>query len=184
MRDEVTMSGLGGQGVLLAGQLLAQAACDAGLLVSRFPSYSPEVRGGWTNCTVVMSDDRAGSPVSGRPKAMVLMEPGAIRAHSDAVADGGVLIVNTSLGEVEIERKDARVVRVAATDEAIAVGSEKVANMVALGAYLQTCRPDMLQPVITALKKILPERHHKLLPMNEQAIRTGAEAAQRALAEA
>ncbi len=181
MRDEITMSGLGGQGVLLAGQLLAEAACDEGLSVSWYPSYSPEVRGGWTNCTVVISDGKVGSPVSGRPQAMALMEPGAIRAHAGSVAPGGLLVLNTSLGEVEIDRTDVQLVAVGATEAAIEAGSEKIANMVMLGAYLGARHPEMIEPVIEALKKVLPERHHKLLPMNEKAIRCGVQAAREAV---
>ena len=62
MREEVYMAGMGGQGVLLASQILAQAAMSAGLEVSWFPLYSPEVRGGWATCTVVVADGEVGSP--------------------------------------------------------------------------------------------------------------------------
>ena len=177
MRDEVFMAGLGGQGILLAGQLLAQAAINADLEISWYPSYSPEVRGGEATCTLVVADGRVGSPISGRPQAMVLMEPRATKAHVGRCAPEGLAIINTSMGAVDIERNDLRIVRLPANELAVEAGSERAVNMVMLGAYLALTRPELLETVIESLADVLPERHHGFIPMNEEAIRSGARAA-------
>lgn len=177
MREEVFMAGLGGQGVLLAGQLLAQTAIDLGLEVSWYPSYSPEVRGGEANCTVIIADERVGSPISGRPHNMILMAPRAVDAYLAMGAPGGLLVVNTGFGAVSITREDLTVVPIEADQLAAAAGSERVVNLVLLGAYLGVARPEWIEAAVAAIPRVLPERHHKFVPMNEEAIRRGVEAA-------
>jgi 2-oxoglutarate ferredoxin oxidoreductase subunit gamma len=174
MREEVFMAGLGGQGVVLAGQLLAQAATNADLEVSWFPMYSPEVRGGEATCTLVYADQRVGSPVCGRPRAVMLMDPLAIANHIGVCAPGGLAVLNTSLGIVPIQRADLTVIPVPADDIAAEAGSERAMNMVMLGAYLGVKRPELVAVAIAALAEVLPERHHRHMPMNAEALRRGA----------
>ena len=71
MERSVVISGFGGQGVILAGKILAQAGMDEGLEVTWLPSYGPEMRGGTANCTVVMSDEPVGSPIVDEPTALI-----------------------------------------------------------------------------------------------------------------
>lgn len=177
MRQEVFMSGLGGQGIMLAGQVLAQAALDAGLQVSWFPSYTPEVRGGEANCTVVVSDGRVGSPISGSPGTVLLMAPAAVDAYLKDCAPGGLAIINSGLGPVEITRTDVRVVIVDANRLAVQAGNERIANMAMLGAWLALAWPELRDTAIAALPTVLPERHHKWIPSNAEAMRLGAAAA-------
>lgn len=178
MREEVFIAGLGGQGILLAGQLLTQTAIDMGLEVSWYPSYSPEVRGGEATCTVVIADERVGSPISGRPRAMLLMDARAVEKHMSRCAPDGIAVINTSLASADTQRDNLRIVPVQANDIAVAAGSERAANLVMLGAYLAMARPEWIEPTIAAIARVLPERHHKYLPMNEDALRRGAQAAQ------
>ena len=173
MREEIFMAGLGGQGVLLAGQLLSQAAMDAGLELSWYPMYSPEVRGGEATCTLVYADERVGSPIAGHPRAVMLMEPRAIAAHMDRCASGGLAVINTSLGEVPIPRDDLTVLRVPADEIAAECGSERAMNLVLLGAYLGAKRPELVELAIAALSEVLPERHHRHIPMDAEALRRG-----------
>jgi 2-oxoglutarate ferredoxin oxidoreductase subunit gamma len=177
MRHEVFMSGLGGQGIMLAGQVLAQAAMDAGLQVSWFPSYSPEVRGGEANCTVVLSDERVGSPITGSPGTVLLMAPVAVDAYLKDCAPGGLAIINSGLGPVQITRDDVRIVMIDANALAIQAGGERLANMAMLGAWIGLVRPELLDAAVGALKTVLPERHHKWIPANAEAMRLGAAAA-------
>lgn len=170
------MAGLGGQGVLTAGQLLTQTALEAGLEVSWYPSYSPEVRGGEATCTVIMADRHVGSPISGRPHAMVLMAPKAVEQHLGRCAPDGIAIINTSLGEADVDTGDTRIIALAANEMAVSVGSERAVNLVMLGVYLAAVRPELLESAIGAIGHVLPERHHRFIPMNEAAIRRGAEA--------
>jgi 2-oxoglutarate ferredoxin oxidoreductase subunit gamma len=176
MREEVFISGLGGQGIVLAGQLLAQAGMDAGLEVSWYPSYSPEVRGGEATCTVILADGLVGSPVSGRPRTALLLDPRSVANYAGTCAPGGTLIINTGLGEEPVERDDVRVVRLDGNALAAQLGDDRILNMVMVGAYLQAARPEMLGETAEALSHVLPERHHRFIPMNLDAIRAGAEA--------
>jgi 2-oxoglutarate ferredoxin oxidoreductase subunit gamma len=177
MRQEVFMSGLGGQGIMLSGQVLAQAALDAGLQLSWFPSYSPEVRGGEANCTLVVSDGRVGSPITGSPGTVILMAPAAVDAYLKTCAPGGLAIINSGLGPVEITRDDLRIVQIDANALAIQAGGERMANMAMLGAWIAVAWPELLDVAIAALTTVLPERHHKWIPSNAQAMRLGAAAA-------
>jgi 2-oxoglutarate ferredoxin oxidoreductase subunit gamma len=177
MRKEVFMAGSGGQGVLLIGQLLAQAALEEGLEVSWFPIYRPEVRGGFTSCTVVVADGAVGSPVSGRPACVLLMDQAAADGHLMKARPGGLALLNTSLVR-QAERDDVTIYGFAATDQALESGEQKIANMIMLGAYVGltgTVCPASLQ---TALQVVLPERHHRLIPLNMQGLQAGIEMAQ------
>ena len=176
MRSEVFMAGTGGQGVLLIGQLLTQAASEMGLQVSYFPIYSPEVRGGSTTCTVVVSDGVVGSPISGRPASMLLMDQFSVNANVARLRDGGLAVVNATLVR-EIPRENLRLLWIPATDQAVAIGNDRIANMVMLGAYVGATGVVSMAAVEHALKTVLPERHHKYLPLNTQALRAGAELA-------
>jgi 2-oxoglutarate ferredoxin oxidoreductase subunit gamma len=172
MRNEVFMAGTGGQGVLLIGQLLTQAAAEDGLQVSYFPIYSPEVRGGTTTCTVVTTDGTVGSPISGRPACMLLMDQPSVDTNLARLRDGGLAVINTGLVR-SLPRDDIRVLRIPATETAIAIGNERIANMVMLGAYVGATQAVSAEALEAALKQVLPERHHQYLPLNMEALRAG-----------
>lgn len=176
MRHDVFMAGTGGQGVLLIGQLLTQAASEDGLQVSYFPIYSPEVRGGATTCTVVIADGAVGSPVIGRPEAMLLMDQASVDGNIARLRAGGLAIINASLVR-QLPPDDVRTVLIPALETAAHIGNERIANMVMLGAYVATTGVVSMEAVEKALKVVLPERHHKYLPLNMQALRAGAELA-------
>ena len=63
MKKEIILSGFGGQGVMSIGKNLVEAGVEEELEVSWVPSYGPEMRGGTANCSVILSDERIGSPV-------------------------------------------------------------------------------------------------------------------------
>jgi len=176
MRSEVYMAGTGGQGVLLIGQLLMQAANAEGKQVSYFPIYTPEVRGGFTSCTVVVSDGAVGSPVSGRPACMVLMDQFCVDTHLPRLREGGMALLNSTLVR-RVPGEGQRLVWIPATDKAVELGNERIANMVMLGAYVQASGVVPLAAIEKALEVVLPQRHHKYLPLNIQALRVGAELA-------
>jgi len=177
MRQEVFMAGMGGQGVLLAGQLLAQAALEAGLELSWFPLYSPEVRGGRATCTLVIADDEVGSPVVGQPGSMILMDGIAVDNHLNRARVGGLAVVNSSLAGDEVNRDDIDLVAIAATDIAAQLGSERATNMVLLGAYVAAT--ELVEPKLIeeTLYQVLPERYYDYIPTNAAALQRGAQLA-------
>ncbi len=174
MEYAVVFAGFGGQGVLFAGQLLAHAAADAGLHVTWIPSYGPEMRGGTANCTVVISDEPIGSPLVRNPDIVVAMNLPSTDKYEPLVKPGGLLIVNGSLVQRPIDREDIDVIVIPANDIAESLGSQRMANVVMLGALL-TARPILsLEQMEEALRKHLPERHAHLLDANIQALHAGA----------
>ncbi|NLJ33663.1 MAG: 2-oxoacid:ferredoxin oxidoreductase subunit gamma [Firmicutes bacterium] len=175
MKHEVIVAGFGGQGVLLLGQVLAYAGMVEGKEVSWLPSYGPEMRGGTANCTVVLSDTEIGSPVVSQPSCVIALNLPSMEKFEPMLKPGGRLIINTSLIDKKAERADIEVVEVPATEIANELGSGRVANMVALGAFVQQTKAVDFTTLEEALKKVLPQRRHELIPLNLQAIQRGAE---------
>ncbi len=174
MQTEITIAGFGGQGVLFAGQLLAYAAMDEGKEVTWIPSYGPEMRGGTANCTVTISDEEIGSAMVRNPAAVIALNLPSLDKYEPLVKPGGLLVVNSSIIERVPSRTDIRVVRVPGNDIAEKLGNQRMTNMVLLGALLANLGIMPVEAVEKALREHLPERHHKLLPLNYQALREGA----------
>ena len=177
MQEEIIISGLGGQGALFAGQLLAYAAMEQGFHVTWIPSYGPEMRGGKARCTVVVSDEEIGSPLVRRPSAAIVLNIPSMEAFEPAVKPGGMLVVNSSLVPQQSERDDIRVVYVPASDLATELGNVRLANVICLGALVKATGVVPLAAVEQALDNHLPERHRKLLGLNKEALQKGAELA-------
>lgn len=181
MRHEVILAGFGGQGMMLAGQLLAYAGMLEGKYVSWYPSYGPEMRGGTANCTVVVSAEPIASPVVSHPTAVIAMNRPSIERFEAMLVSGGILVYNSSLIAHGPTRPDLRVVAVPANALADGLGDTRVANMVVLGALLATTGAVSADSVVASLKKTLPERRQNLIPLNERALALGAEAARSAV---
>lgn len=174
MTTNLFMAGFGGQGVLLAGNLLAYAAIEMGLNASFFPAYGVEKRGGTANCTLVISAETIGSPVIGSPEALLAFNPQAMEQYFPKVKVGGSCIVNSSLVKNFTPRADVELQLVPAVDIALAIGDSRLVNMVMLGAYLAQHPLVPLYNVKKALAKVLPERNHRFLPLNYSALDAGA----------
>jgi 2-oxoglutarate ferredoxin oxidoreductase subunit gamma len=175
MQTEFIIAGFGGQGVLFAGQLLSYAAMDEGKEVTWIPSYGPEMRGGTANCTVIVSDEEIGSPLVKNPQGAIAMNLPSLDKYEPVMAPGGVLVVNSSLITRQPQRAGIRSVMVPGSEIAESLGDKRMTNMVLLGALLANLPILPLESIERALKAHLPERHHRLLPLNYQCLRKGAE---------
>lgn len=175
MKQEIVMAGFGGQGVMSMGMLLAYAGMMEGREVSWMPSYGPEMRGGTANCTVIVSPKRIASPVSPTPDTVIAMNLPSLDKFAPSVKPGGLLIVNSSLIEKEANRTDITIVKVPCNEIANELGNAKVANMVALGAYLEKTGLLSIESIVAAMKKVFAGKE-QLIPLNEAALRKGAEA--------
>lgn len=174
--EEMVMAGFGGQGIVLAGKLLAQAAMRAGLEVTYMPSYGAEVRGGTANCMVVVSNRPIACPVVSSPNSLVICNKASLSKFAPRLRPGGLLVFNSSLiHNVHSVPAGVEVIGVPAEEIAIESGSAKSANMVMLGAYLGKRGHLSPQQVAEALPDILAERHHKMIPVNAEALRRGAD---------
>ncbi len=175
MSESVIMSGFGGQGILLMGQMLCYAGMHEGMNVTWMPSYGPEMRGGTANCTVMLSPERIGSPVTRYPSSLVAMNKASLDKFEASLPPGGFLLINSSLIEREPSRRDLKVIKVPANKIAEEAGTLQVTNMAALGAYVGGKGVVSLESVIVALRRMIPEHRKELLAVNEQALRKGAE---------
>lgn len=177
MRHDVFISGYGGQGVLLAGNLLSYAAINEGLNVSFFPAYGVEKRGGSAMCTVVFADGDTGSPVVGHPSVSVILNQLSFDKYAAKVKQGGVCIVNSSLVNCDgVDLSGVELIRVPMNQLAIDLGDIRMVNMVACGAYVAKTGALGFDSLVEALKKALPERNHRLIPANVKAIEAGVAA--------
>jgi 2-oxoglutarate ferredoxin oxidoreductase subunit gamma len=176
MTEDLIIAGFGGQGVMSMGQMLAYAGLSEGKNVLWMPAYGPETRGGFANCTVIVSDEEIGSMVISHPKSVIVLNLPSLDKFEDAVVPGGVMVVNTSLVNREPRRNDIDVVHVPASDIANELGSARAANMVALGAFLAHRPIISIEAVKNTLKKVFANKP-EVIPLNEKALDRGAEAA-------
>ena len=175
MTQEIIIAGFGGQGVLSMGKILAYAGLMEGKEVSWMPAYGPEQRGGTANVTVIVSDERVSSPVlSSYDTAIVLNQPSLDKFEKMVKPEGTLIYDNFGILNPPT-RTDINVYRIEAMNAATEMKLMKCFNMVVLGGYLKVHPVVTVESVMKALRKTLPERHHHLLPTNEQAILRGME---------
>ncbi len=173
---EVIMAGFGGQGMLLAGKVLAHAAMGLQREVSWLPSYGPEMRGGTANVTVCISDEPIGSPFVDRPLGLLVMSRPSLEKFGPRVRPGGVIVINTSMIDVGSDRDhDCVVVAVPARKLAEVAGSERAANLVMLGAYVGASDVLPVDAVEASLVREFEGRKARFVPANLTAFRSGVE---------
>jgi len=175
VNTDVIMAGFGGQGILMIGNLLSLAAMEEGRHVTYFPAYGVEMRGGTANCTVVISDEEIGSPVVGAPKACVIMNGPSLEKYLPMLQGGGVLVINSSLVDpAKANRSDIRLLSIPANDIARQVlGSQQMASMVALGAYVALSGVVSMETLFACLPKVISRKYEKFIPLNVNALKEG-----------
>ena len=134
---KIKIAGLGGQGVLLMGQLLIEMGMREGLEVSWLPSYGPEMRSGSAHCHVCLSKERIGSPLVSRPDVLVAMNEFSLRKFAHEVVSGGIILYNGSSLPADFYAPEVQAVAIPAAEIADKLGSTKAANIVILGALLE-----------------------------------------------
>ena len=175
MITEIIIAGFGGQGVLSMGKILAYSGLMENKEVSWFPSYGPEQRGGTANVTVILSDTPISSPILNEFDVAIILNQQSLEKFESQVKPGGIIIYDPNGVFNPPTRTDVSVYEVAAIDTASVMKNTKVVNMIILGGFIKVCPIVELDNVMLGLKKSLPERHHKLLPMNREAILKGME---------
>ena len=174
--EEIVIAGFGGQGIMLAGKLLAQTAMNAGKEVTYMPSYGAEVRGGTANCMVVIADKEIACPVVGQPDSLIVMNKASLHKFGQRLKKGGLLIMNSSLIDETPDLDDSiEIVSIPADEIAVELGNKKAANMVAMGAYLQKRGHLKIETAAKALPETIAKRYHNTLPINTEALNRGAE---------
>jgi len=174
MYYDVLMAGFGGQGILMIGDLVALTAMRDGKHVTWMPSYGVEMRGGTANCTVVISDKRVGSPITSHPYSLIIMNKPSLGKFAPRLRSGGVLVANGSMMSAsDLERDDIDAVFVPALDMAMELGDQRMASMIALGAYIEKSKVVTIENAIAALESTLPEKRKSMLPLNMKALEAG-----------
>ncbi len=174
MKEEIIIAGFGGQGVLSMGKILAYSGLMEDKEVSWMPAYGPEQRGGTANVTVIVSDEKVSSPILSTYDVAIVLNQPSLEKFEPKVKPGGVIIYDGYGIITPPTRKDIKVYRIDAMDAATEMKNTKAFNMIVLGGLLGIRPMVQTESVLKALKKTLPERHHHLIPMNEEAILKGA----------
>ncbi|MBC7332300.1 MAG: 2-oxoacid:acceptor oxidoreductase family protein [Synergistetes bacterium] len=173
MFESIILAGFGGQGILLAGKLLALAGMKEGKHVTWIPSYGPEMRGGTANCTVIISDEPIGSPIVTFPKVLFAFNQPSLEKFLPKLLPGGMLIYDSSLVNYDGSRKDIEVVGIPATKDSVELGDRRVANLIMVGAYISKRGFPSETAFLSALKEALGDKKASMLEINEKAFRKG-----------
>ena len=181
MQHATVFGGFGGQGLLFAGHVLAQAAVIEGRMVSWMPSYGPEMRGGTASCTVIVADRPIGSPIVDAADSIVALNPPSLAKFEPLLVSGGLLVLNTSLIEAEPRRHDLEVVALPCSDLARAAGDDRLVSVVALGGLIvrrPIVGPDSIRE---ALLELVGGHHPELVAADLAAFASGYDAAVRVM---
>lgn len=177
MEHATIFGGFGGQGILFAGHVLAQAAVNEGRSVSWMPSYGPEMRGGTASCTVIVADRRIGSPIVDRADSVIALNPPSLAKFEPLLVPDGLLVLNGSLIEAEPRRTDIEAVAVPCTALARTSGDDRLVSVVALGALIARRPIVSMDSIREALAEIVGPRRPELLGADLAALAAGAERA-------
>jgi 2-oxoglutarate ferredoxin oxidoreductase subunit gamma len=184
MKEQIIVAGAGGQGIMLLGKVLAEAAMRDNKYVTWLPSYGAEVRGGTAHCMVVISDEPVGSPYIDKADTLIIMNKPSLERFRDRLRNRGLLIVNSSLVNPDLDNgrsplkshgRNAHAVKYPFTDIAVKLGNIKVANMVALGCYLAHNKILDLKIAVRVIEEIAPPDKKDLVEINKQALFRGSE---------
>lgn len=172
----VLLAGFGGQGILFAGKIMANAGFIEDRQLSWLPSYGPEMRGGTCNCSVCLSDEPIGSPLVLEPNVLVVLNQPSLDRFIDAVEPGGVVVYDSSMIPNAPTRTDVDAYAVPATELANDNGLQGLANVIMVGKLWKEtgfCAEDTLDK---AIEKVVPPKKKNLLEPNRKALKLGKEA--------
>ncbi len=177
---EVRLSGSGGQGLILAGIILAEAAIHDGLNTVQTQSYGPEARGGASKAEVIISSGDIDYPNVAEPEVMLAMTQEACDKYVGTLSNKGILIVDSTF-VTEIPDTTATVYSLPITKIAKEeLGRTLVANIVALGAVTGLTNVVTHQAIVDAVLARVPKGTEEL---NEKALSLGYEYANNASRE-
>lgn len=173
MLEKTIFAGFGGQGVLLMGQLVAQAGMNQDLHTSWIPSYGAEMRGGTANCSVIVSDEEIASPIVTQATSVVAMNRPSLEKFESILAPGGTLFINSSVIDVKPTRTDITIHYVPCNKIAEELGNGRISNMVMLGKYLKETNCVLQETVLSALAEKFGKSKAHLIDINRQALSSG-----------
>jgi 2-oxoglutarate ferredoxin oxidoreductase subunit gamma len=171
----IIIAGSGGQGVVVVGNLIARACVIEGKNVSGMVAYGAEMRGGTAFATVVVSAEEIACPFVETPDmAIILNQPSLERFEAD-IAPHGLILLNTSTIQRSVEREDLEQVHLAANELAFGLGNLKVANIIALGAFIDHTGLLKMDSIRQAIRDLFATKNPKMVELNLRALEVGAE---------
>lgn len=178
MYTSIKVSGFGGQGVMVIGQLICYSAINEGKNVTYLPRYGPEKRGGFADCNVMISDTEIGSLMNERFDCLLALNQDAVNNYVSGVKPGGTLVVNTTMAEAP-EREDINIYKIDAAEVAGELGSSKVMNVVLIGAFLKATGLLNKDDVVAALDMKLGKKE-EFIELNRRALDAGMQSVTKA----
>jgi 2-oxoglutarate ferredoxin oxidoreductase subunit gamma len=175
MTEKIIIAGAGGQGIMLLGKVLGEAALREDKHISWFPSYGAAVRGGTANCMVVISQQEIPSPYIEKANTLIIMNQPSWGKFKNKIAPKGLFILNSSLIDCDSVHTGAQVLKEPFTALAVQLGNIKVANMIALGALIAQKGIVKPQTVMEAIEAIAPPEKRALIAINKKALLRGME---------
>jgi 2-oxoglutarate ferredoxin oxidoreductase subunit gamma len=175
MLTKTAFAGSGGQGVLVMGYILSVSAMKEGKHVTYLPSYGAEVRGGTANCTVSISDEEIASPVASSPDFVVAMNKPSMLKYQSLIKRGGIMILNSSLIDSDPDRDDIGIVKIPAHDIALELGSERILNIIMLGAFVAKTGIITHDSILNGMAEVFKDKKVGSMDLNRQALMRGAE---------
>ncbi|MGI6136421.1 MAG: 2-oxoacid:ferredoxin oxidoreductase subunit gamma [Clostridiales bacterium] len=174
MDKSIIIAGFGGQGILSLGQMIAYGAIHSNKEVSWLPSYGPEMRGGTSNCSVVISEKPIASPVISSPDCLIAMNKPSMTKFLYSVKKGGLVLVNQSIINDEVARDDVDVIYVDTSNIAEEAGNLKTANIVMLGVLVGKTNIFTKESIENVIGEVFATKP-KVIPCNITAFNMGYE---------
>jgi 2-oxoglutarate ferredoxin oxidoreductase subunit gamma len=176
MTEKSFFAGFGGQGIISMGEIWVYCAMQEGKNVTFFPFYGAEKRGGIARASVIVSDEEIASPLVTTADSVAVMNSDSLPLCEGILKKDGLMLINSTLVKETPKRNDIKVVKIEATGIAERIGNARFANMVALGATAKLTGAFPLGQIEEILRKFFPADKHGFIPMNVQAIDSGAKA--------
>jgi 2-oxoglutarate ferredoxin oxidoreductase subunit gamma len=173
--ENIILSGFGGQGIVAAGKTIIHAGMLDGKTVSMLPSYGPEMRGGFANCNVILSDTEIASPIISAADVVIAMSLPALEKFEGRIKPGGTLIVDSYLISKPEYREDIKVLEIPATKIAIDNGNVKFAIVVMMGALMSVLEKPSIKSMTAAVREMLPKDKEALFDSEMKALYLGME---------
>ena len=174
MEREVILTGIGGQGVQLAAQVLARAAVLEDRQVMMLGTYGGTIRGGNTDSMLVVADAPIGAPpIISRTWSALVMHPQFFAPLRAKLRPGAVVMVNSSLFHGELDRRAQRVFEIPATALAAELGNPLGASLLLLGAFARTTGFVALESLLAGMRESVPSYRRQHVEGNEAALRAG-----------
>ena len=176
MEKNFIIAGFGGQGILLAGTILANSFMLAGKHVTWYPCYGAEMRGGTVNCEIVVSDMEVSSVHKKDADYALVLNQQSFDKFVNRLKSGGTIIANSTLVAETKPRADVNYVFAPMGDIANELGTSKITNMVALGVLSSVVKVVDKEYIALGFEKVMGEKKKDLLPLNKKALEAGVEA--------